>query len=198
MGYEYCRDLCFALDPSDLFTGLKAKSRIKVWKRLIEKQNLRHFYERTGNCDSLLLTAGELTRLSVHELVDLNELCCLIGSFKHILLWQLVCSLKVLEREENVLLDRHMGIKRVILENESDTSVFGREIGHVFFSEEYLTACRLLKPRDHIERSTFSASRRAEQSDEFPVRYSKGEVVYRNDILFHLFIPVRKDFCQIP
>ena len=158
MGYEDGGDAGLALDSSDLLTGLKTKSCVKVGKGLVEKKNSRELNERTRDSNSLLLTAGKLRGLSVHKVVDLYELSCLVCSCDHVLLRELVSTLKVLEREHDVLLNRHVRIKRIVLEHESDTSVFGGELSNVILTEKDLTAGGLLQAAYHVECRTFSTS----------------------------------------
>ena len=76
-----------------------------------------------------------------------------------------------------------MRIKRIVLENKSHASVFGRKLGNVVVSEEDLSRCGLLKSAYHIKRGAFSAAGRSEKTDKLAVRYLKGKIVYRNDHL---------------
>ena len=90
-----------------------------------------------------------------------------------------------------------MGIERVVLEYEPDTSVYGGEFGYVFFPEEDFTRRGLLQTADHVQRGRFPAAGRAEQADKFPVGDSEGKVIYRDDFFARFFIAAGEDFRQV-
>ena len=76
-----------------------------------------------------------------------------------------------------------MRIKGVVLENKSDASVFGGEIGNVVIAEEDSARSGFLQSAYHIKSCALAAARRAEKTDELAVRYFKGEIVYRDNLL---------------
>ena len=124
--YEYGGNLGFSLNSSDLFTSLKTKTCVKVGERLVKEKNSGHLYQRSRDSNSLLLTAGKLAGLSVHKLVNLYKLRCLVCSLKHSLLSHLVRTLEVLQGEQDVLFYRHVRIEGIVLEHQTNTSALGR------------------------------------------------------------------------
>ena len=182
MGYEDGGDAGLALDTADLFTCLQTQARVKVGKRLVEKKNAGHLYKCARDCNSLLLTARKLARLAVHKIVDLHKSCRLESALKHCVLVKLVCTLEVLKGEEYVLLDGHMRIECIVLENQTNTSVFGRKRSYVILTEEDLPARGLLKSADHIKSGTLSATGGAKKTDKLTVGDGEGEIADSNDL----------------
>ena len=93
MGDEYRCDARFALDAAKLLPRLQAQARIEVGKRLVEQEYAGKLYERAGYRNALLLTAGHLRGLALHEIRDLDELCRLLHPFLHLLLGELLVAL---------------------------------------------------------------------------------------------------------
>ena len=59
--------------PLKLVTHLETKLRIEVTERLIHEEHLWLRCECTGDGDTLLLTAGKLCRITIHEHTDLYD-----------------------------------------------------------------------------------------------------------------------------
>ncbi len=74
-----------------------------------------------------------------------------------------------LQAESHVLVDGHMRIKRIILEDHGDVAVLGRHIVHQVAADLELAAGNLFQPGDHPERRRFAATRRPDENDEFLV-----------------------------
>ena len=78
----------------------------------------------------------------------------------------------VLESEEDVLVDRHVRPEGVVLEEEADVSLVGRDVDSLIGIEDDLVSdrdssgSRGLKARDHTERRGLSASGRTQKGDE--------------------------------
>ena len=141
----------------------------------------RKLHQGAGDGDALLLAAGHLAGLAVHELFDLDELCRLVGLLQHLGLGKAVLPLQVLEREENVLTDGEVGIQGIVLKHQADAAVFGRKIGHVVVTEENPAGGGLLQTADQVQRGALAAAGRAQQADETSVRNLKAEITDGGD-----------------
>lgn len=75
-------------------------------------------------------------------------------------------DVKVGQREFDVVVDRHVRIQSVVLENEADAALFGGEVGDVFVAEPDFAFRGLLKAGDHVEGGGFAASRRPQQAKQ--------------------------------
>ena len=85
-----------------------------------------------------------------------------------------------------------MRIEGVILKDQADAALFGRQGGHVVTAEKDLARGRRFKPADEVEHGAFAAARGPEQADELPVRDLEGHVVDRNDLAFVFLVAAGK------
>ena len=137
-------NLRFLLDAADFLARLQAQAGVKVGQRLVQQQHAGHLHQRAGDSDALLLTAGKLAGLAFQQFLNLHQPGGLMRALQHGFLGHLVLAAEVLQREEDVLLDRQMGIERVILEHQTNAAVFRGQIGHIVLPEEDFSAGWLL------------------------------------------------------
>ena len=178
MGNENGGYLGFALYAAYFLAGLEPEPCVKVGKRLVKQQHARHFDQRAGYCNALLLAAGKLAGLAVHQFVYLHKLCRFVGALEHFFLAQLVRPLKILQREKYVLLNGKVRIKGIVLEHKANAPVFRRKAGNVVLAKEYLALGGLLQAAYHIKRCAFAAAGRTEQAYQLSVGNGKVAVVY--------------------
>src|SRR5439155_12798622 len=167
------------LQALDLAAHLMAQPRVEVRERLIEEQDVRPLDQRARERDALLLAAGELRGPPVQELRDLYER----RRFAHALVaLRLRDAAAKLEREADVLRDRHVRVERVALEDHSDPPVLRVEMVHALVAEDDRAARRAVDPGDHEERRRLAAARGAEERDELARAHLEVELVHRGDI----------------
>ncbi len=80
------------------------------------------------------------------------------------------------QAERHVVIDAHVWIERVILENHRDVPVFGRHVVHAAAIDGNLPAADLLQAGQHPQGGGFAASGGTDQHDEFAVTHLKIEV----------------------
>ncbi len=85
-----------------------------------------------------------------------------------------------------------MRIEGIILEDQTDAALLGRQCGHVVVAEIDFAGGRRFKAADEIERGALAAAGGAEQADELPVRDLEGHVVYGDDLALILFVEAGK------
>ena len=100
--------------------------------------------------------------------------------------------LSQLQTEGHVFKNGHVRIKRIILENHRDISVFRSDIVYQLPVNQKLSRCNFLKAGNHSQGSGFTASRRPDQNDELLVRNIEVKVVYRRNPAGILFVDVLK------
>ena len=93
MGDKNGGDAGFLLNPADFLSGLQPEPGIQIGQRLIQQQHLGHFYQRPGNGNPLLLTAGKLAGLPVQKSLNLHQCRRLLGTAMHLRLGELVLPL---------------------------------------------------------------------------------------------------------
>ena len=121
----------------------------------------------------------------------------MVSALQHLLFGHLVCALQVLQREQNVLLDRHVGVQRVVLEHQTDASVFSGQIGNIIVTKIDLATGGLLQAADHVQSGGLAAAGGAQQTDQLAVRNGEGKAVDSNDLFIDLLVPAGEDFRQI-
>ena len=63
-----------ALEPLELVARGGAQLRVEVGERLVEQEHVRLAHERARERDALALAAGQLARLAVEQVADLQQL----------------------------------------------------------------------------------------------------------------------------
>ena len=196
MSDEHGGDARFFLNAANLLPGLQTQPRVQIGQRLVQKQHARHFHQRAGDSHALLLAAGQLAGLAVQQFLDLHQPSRLPGPVQHLLLGQLIRAGQVLQREKDVLQNRHVGIQGVILEHQPDAALFSGKLGHIVLTEENFAGGRLLQPADHIQRGAFAAAGGPQQTDQLAVGNFKIEVVDGDHLFAGFFVAAGKDFRQ--
>ena len=190
-------NLRFLLDAADFLARLQAQAGVKVGQRLVQQQDAGHLHQRAGDSDALLLTAGKLAGLALQQFFNLHQSGGLMRTLQHGFLGHLVLAAEVLQREEDVLLDRQMGIERVILEHQTNATVFRGQIGHIVLPEEDFAAGWLLQTANHVQRRAFAAAGRAKKTNQLSIRDGKVKIVDCYHFFAGLFVAAREDFGQV-
>ena len=124
MRHVHERDADVLLDLLELELELLAQPQVERAERLVEQQRARAVDERAGERHALLLAAGELRRLALAVLAELDHLERLVDARLHVGL----ADLLALEPERDVLLHGQVREQRVGLEDGVDVALVGREV----------------------------------------------------------------------
>ena len=160
---------------------------------LVEQDRLRLGAEDAGECDALLLSAGELRGMLFLQALQ-PEHADLFRS-QRALFRPAPCA----DAAENVLLNGHVGKERVLLEEIADPTLLRREVDLFLAVKEHaviendVPAVGRHDAGDAFERHAFAAAGRAEQRQRF-VRYlefrlqtERAEAFFNIDIQAHAF-----------
>ena len=82
-----------------------------------------------------------------------------------------------LQSKGQIVVDRHMGIERVVLENHRDIAIFRRNIIHPPIADKNIALRDLFQSGDHPQGRGFAAAGRPDQNDKFPVLDFEIDVV---------------------
>ena len=157
---------------------------VKVRQRFVQKQKAGAHYQRTRQCNTLLLAAGKLMRITAAVLVKMHEFkhfrnSCSAFFFGNFLNFKRIC---------NVFGNSHVRPYGIRLENHADIAFFGRHES-IFYMRAYavvadinFTFCRSFKAGNHTQRSCFAAAGRAEERNKFAVLYGKVKIAYGRNI----------------
>ena len=196
MGDKNRGDPGFLLDFPDFLPRLKPKPRVQVGQGLVQQKNPGHLDKRPRDGHTLLLAAGKLSGFSVHQLLDLNQLCGLRHPPVHLLLGGTVLSLQIFQREQDILPHGQMRIKGIILKYHAHAPQLRRKRRHILISKKNSAPGGLLQAADHVQRGTLPTAGRPEQGDQLSVRDFKGKIIDGSD-LAALSAPGRKFFREI-
>ena len=176
-----------ALELLQLVAGGGAALGIEVRQRLIEQKDVRLAHQGAGQRYPLPLTAGELARLAVEQMVDAEDRR---GPLHLPLLRRPVILLRF-EREGDVVGDGHMRVERVALEDHRDLAGAGGKPGHDPAADQDIAAGRRFEPADHPQQRRLAAPRGTEQDEELAIRAGQVDPVDGGD-------PVAELLRQIP
>ena len=99
-------DVGFLLDSAEFLSGLQPQPGVQIGKGFVQQKNAGHLDQGSGDGHPLLLTAGELAGLAIHQVLDLNQFSGVIGALNPLLLGQFGVTFEVFQREENILAHR--------------------------------------------------------------------------------------------
>jgi hypothetical protein len=113
--------------------------------------------------DALALAAGKRLRLALQQRADLQD----IGGFLHTRLDFRFLVTRRLQPEGEVLVNAHMRIERIGLEDHGNAALGGGCFVHPFAIDAKITLGDFLETGDHAQKRGFAAARRADEHREF-------------------------------
>ena len=149
----------------DLGPHLGAQLGVQVGQRLVEQKDGGTPHDGPPHGDSLALPAGQRSRLAVEKFGNVENFGRGIDPFadfrrRHLLHF---------EAERQVLVDRQVRIKGVVLEHHGDVPVLRRQFVDHLVADKDLARGDFLKAGDHPQNRALAAPRWANQHDEFVV-----------------------------
>ena len=162
-----------------LGTHLVAQLCVEVGERFIHQEDGGITHNRAADGDALALAAGQSLGLAVKVLGDIEDL----RGLADLLVDNVLALLAQLQREGHVLIDGHVRVQGVVLENHRDIPVLGRDVVHQLAVDVKLTLGDLLKTRDHSQRRGLAAAGGADQNDELLIGDVKAELLHRDNAL---------------
>ena len=172
------RDPELRLQRLQLHLQVLAEPGVESPERLVEKQHAGREDERPGQGDALLLPAGELARLSLREVAELDER----ERFGHPAPMLVLRQPLVLEAEADVPGHVEMGEERVALEHRVDVALVGRHLRHVDVVEHDPPTRRALEAGDHPQGRRLPAPRRPDHREELSAGHVEVDFVDRRDL----------------
>ena len=164
---------------NDLGAHLVAQLGVEVRKRLVHQKHLGITHHGSADGDTLPLSAGQGARLAHQVLRDAEHL----GGLGDLLIHDVLRHLLQPQRERDIVVDGHVRIQRVVLEDHRDVSVLRLQIVHDLPVDLHGALGNFFEPRDHAERGALAAAGRADEHDELLILDIQVKVVYGDDIV---------------
>ena len=162
------------LELVDLGAHLYAQLRVEVRERLVHQEGLRLSHDRAAHRDTLPLAARERARLALEELLDLED----PRRPPHALVDLFLRQLAQLEPESEVLLDGHVWVERVALEDHRDVPVLRSQVVDDSVANADLAVTDLLEAGEHPQRGRLAAAGRPDEDHQLGVLDLELEVVH--------------------
>ncbi len=157
------RSQCF-LQVLQLHTQRLTQLGIQVGERFVHQEDARLAHDGATDRDTLHLAARQVGGFSLQQVVDAQDIGCLVD-----LLFDLIFREAVhwgAQREGQVVVYRHVGIERVLLEDKGHIPAGGRPVVDGFFVEVQRALVLFLQPGNDAQGGGFSGSGWAEQDEE--------------------------------
>ncbi len=131
-----------------------AQLGVEVGQRLVHQEDGRLAHDRATQRDALALAAGELLGLAVEQVGQLDRRGCLAHPPVDLSLGHLA----QLEAEGEVVVDAHVRVQRVALEDHRHVAVLGRQIVDDAVADLERALADLLEAGDHAQRGRLAAA----------------------------------------
>ena len=171
---------------ADFNTHLDTELGVEVGQRFVHQEDFRITDDGTAEGNALALAAGEGLRFSLEQVGDVEDL----GSLGHAALDFVFRELSKLEAESHVVIDRHMRIQSIVLENHRDVAVLGLDIIDQAIADIAFAVADFLETGDHAQGGRLAAAGRTNQDDEFFIRDFDVEIADGDDITFVTFVDI--------
>ena len=158
----------------DLGAHLDTELGVEVGERLVHEIDLGGADDGAAHGNALALAAGEGGRLAVEELLEVED----AGGLANGLVDGIRVDLAELERERHVVVDGHVRVQRVGLEDHRDVAVLGLNIVDHATVDLEGAGGDVLEAGDHAQRRGLAAARGADEDDELLVGNLKVEILH--------------------
>ena len=147
----------------DFGTHLDTEFRVEVGQRFVHQEDFRVTDDGTAEGDTLTLTTRKGLWLTVEIFFDLKD----AGSFADAAVDFLAGKATDAETKGHVVVDRHVRIQGVGLEDHRDVAVFRGAVVGIFAIDPEFAAGDVFQTGDHTKGRGFAAARRSDEDDEF-------------------------------
>src|SRR5437588_4127320 len=154
-----------ALQLADFDPHRDPQLGVEVRQRLVEQKHLWLSYDRAAHRHALALAAGQLPRLAVEHRLEFEN----ARGFLYAGVDLRFLHAAVAQAVGHVVVDRHVRIERVVLENHRDVAVGRLDLIDDTPADLDLAAGDGLEPRDHAQQGRLAAAGRAQPHAELAV-----------------------------
>jgi hypothetical protein len=162
----------------DLGPHPAAQAGIEIAERLVQQEHQGFLDQGAAERDPLLLAAGHLARLALHQVGDVESL----GQRPDPRADLGLGAVLQLQPEGDVVERREVRIERVVLEDHRHPPFVRRRVGDVLVTQQDAALVEPVEAGDQAEGRALAAARRSEQRDEGAGRDVERQVVDRADL----------------
>ena len=162
------------VEPGDFGAHLEAGLGVEVGEGLIEQKQLGLADDGAAERDPLALAAGEGGGFAVEtggEIEDLRGVLDPLVNFRP-------GKMPELQPEGHVLIDRHVRVERVVLEDHGDVAVLGRKVVHDLAVDGDGARGGFLQAGDQAQGRRLAAARGPDQHQQFLVFNDEAGVIH--------------------
>jgi len=145
VGDEDHRGPEFGVQPGDLAAHLHPQGGIQIGKRLVKDEDFRFASNRASDGHPLPVSAGHRLRPARQHFGDLKQRCRIAHAPVDLGLRQV----GVAQPAGHVVVNRHVGIKRAVLEHHRHAAFGGRAFGRILARDQNAAVIHILQPGDH-------------------------------------------------
>ena len=156
----------------DLGTHAGTQLSIQVGQRLVEQEDRRVTDHCTAQGNTLALTTRQSLRLTVEQVLDLQDLSSLADALVDLVLGHLA----QLQTESHVLVNGHVRVQSVVLEDHRDVAVFRGNVVDQTVADVHLAARDLLQASDHTQGGGLTTAGRTDENDKLLIRDFQAEI----------------------
>ena len=167
------------LDPSQLTAQLLAQPAVQGAERFVEEEEPGVEDDGAGEGDALLLAPAELLGVPAAQLLQLDQLEHVVDQ----LLQPGALDAPQLEREGQVLRHREVGEQGVVLEDEADVALAGRQLGDVLGVDLHAARRRVDQPGDDAQERRLPRAAGAEEGEELSWLHVERDALERLEAL---------------
>jgi hypothetical protein len=162
------------VETGDFSAEREAGLGIEVGEGLVEEEQGGAANEGAAKGDALALAAGEGGGVAVEAGGEVEELSGVADAAVGFRLGEMAD----LQAESEVVIDRHVGVEGMVLEDHGDIAVPRGEVVDDLAGEGDGARVGLLESADEPQGGGLAATRGADEDEEFPVVYEEGGVVH--------------------
>jgi hypothetical protein len=177
VGYIDSRGLQALMQFLDFGPHLDAQLGVEIGQGLVEQEDIGVAHNCTAHSNALALAAGKRARFAAKQMIQSENTRGLVHTFLDLG----ARNPALPQRKPHVLANVLVRIKRVILKHHRDVAVLrGNVVDHAA-SDRNLPAGDVFQTCNHPQKGRLSASRRADQRDEFTILDVDGDAVQHLD-----------------
>jgi hypothetical protein len=164
--------------PRELCAHLHPQLGVEVRERLVHQEGLRLAHHRAPHGDALALPARERGGLALEQVLEAEDARDLSDAAADLDLRRLA----QLEAEAEVLLDGHVRVERVVLEDHRDVAILRRQVGDLALADVDAAVGDLFEAGDHAQQGRLAAAGRPDEHHELAIADLERHIIDCSDL----------------